>query len=150
MLREELARDWRMVEEHLHNATSADPAQGLPLASFVALSLDHAYQAFETLLVRLERSLGLPERSGKDWHRALLADATLPLAELRPAICPREVELDWEALLKFRHFLRHAYAVALDPDKLRANVQRLSRAVAATAPLVRALVEALRARSLSE
>lgn len=56
-----------------------------------------------------------------------------------------DVESDWEALLRFRHFLRHAYAVPLDPDRLRSNVGRLALAVAGTAPAIEAIVVALTA-----
>jgi len=41
----------------------------------------------------------------------LLADAGRPIARLRPAVYPAEAQADWEALLRFRHFLRHAYGV---------------------------------------
>lgn len=51
----------------------------------MALSLDHAYQALETILVRIERALGLPERSGPGWHALLLADTALVIPGLRSA-----------------------------------------------------------------
>jgi hypothetical protein len=141
----ELRREWGQVTAHLAKARSADPASGEPEAALVALALDHAYQAFETLLVRLERALGLPERTGAGWHAQLLLDAGLPVGGLRPAAYPPETASDWDALRRFRHFLRHAYAVELDPEKLRANVERLGSAVAATAPHVEAVIEALSA-----
>jgi hypothetical protein len=39
---------------------------------------------------------------------------------------------DWDALLRFRHFLRHAYVVDLDPSKLAHTRDRLDHAVAVT------------------
>jgi hypothetical protein len=109
----------------------------------VALSLDHAYQAFETILLRLERSAGLPERTGRAWQTALLADAAIAVTGLRPAVFPPESLADWDAVLRFRHFLRHAYVITLDPEKLRANVARLERAVASTEPWVDVLLKAI-------
>jgi hypothetical protein len=58
-------------------------------------------------------------------------------------LIPVEAEGDWEKLLGFRHFLRHAYAVELDPLQLGRNVERLERAVAATEPLMAAVIAAL-------
>lgn len=143
LLREELRRDWQQVELHCAKAVDTDPSAGEAQCALVALSLDHAYQAFETMLLRVEGSLGLPERQGSAWHAALLDAARLPLAELRPPLLPEAAYPDWEALRRFRHFLRHAYAVPLDPEALQRNVRRLTRAVEATSPLVLALIEAL-------
>jgi hypothetical protein len=109
----------------------------------VALALDHAYQAFEQILIRVEQALRLPERTGEHWHRRLLADATEALPGIRPAIVPKGVERDWEELLGFRHFLRHAYAVELDPERLSSNAERLQRALRATESSVLGLFTAL-------
>ena len=143
MLLAEILRDWQAVFEHLAHAQSVDPASGPANAAYIALSLDHAYQAFETILIRCERSLGLPERQGESWHRALLDEAALPLAGVRPPVYPQTAARDWEELLRFRHFLRHAYHVQLDADRLAANVIRLSRALAATDPYLQTLLGGL-------
>jgi hypothetical protein len=142
-LRVEVERDWREVRRQLERARGVDPGRSAPEAAFVALALDHAYQALEQILLTLERGLRLPERSGEHWHRSLLRDATEPLPGARPPLIPVEAEGDWEKLLGFRHFLRHAYAVELDPLQLVRNVERLERAVAATEPLMAAVIAAL-------
>ncbi|HVU51469.1 MAG TPA: hypothetical protein VHL80_12325 [Polyangia bacterium] len=111
---------------------------------WLSLSLDHAYQAFETILVRLERAVGLPERVGVSWHTALLADAALDLQGVRPPVFPPQSLGDWDALLRFRHFLRHAYVTSLDPARLAANVERLEAAVVATDAWLTAVLTALR------
>ena len=128
----ECRRDWETVKIHLGRARAADPFQGEAPAALVALSMDHAYQAFESILVRLERIAGLAERTGASWHTELLADASLAIPGLRPPLFPTETRGDWDALLRFRHFLRHAYVVDLDPSKLAHTRDRLERAVAAT------------------
>lgn len=143
VLAAELQREWGLVTAHLAKARSVDPARGDAEAALVALALDHAYQAFETLLVRVERALGLPTRSGADWHAEILTDAGSAVPGLRPAAYPAEAASDWHDLRRFRHFLRHAYAVELDADRLRTNVARLERAVGATEPHVAAVVAAL-------
>jgi hypothetical protein len=132
LLGAECRRDWGAVKTHLDHARSVDPAHGAPQAALIALALDHAYQGFETILVRIERATGLPERTGSSWHSALLADAGMANPTVRPELFPPEALGDWDALLRFRYSLRHAYAVDLDAGKLATNVQRLERVVAQT------------------
>ncbi len=139
----ECRRDWGAVKTHLSRARAADPVRGAAEAALVALSLDHAYQAFETILVRLERGSGLPDRTGANWHVALLADAAIAIPGVRPALFSPEGFAEWDALLRFRHFLRHAYVVNLDAGKLVANVDRLERAVGATDTWLEAVVTGL-------
>lgn len=138
-----LRRDWGEVQRQLARARSMDPHADAAAAAYVALALDHAYQALEQVLVAIERGLGLPARAGERWHRAALADACRPIPGLRPALLPPEAELDWAELLSFRHFLRHAYAADLDPERLRRNVDRLQRAVALTDPVLSVTLAAL-------
>ncbi len=141
----ELERDWKHAKTNLTRATSVEPAASPAAAALVALALDHAYQAFETFLVRVERALGLPERAGQHWHTQLLADAAVELAGIRPPAYPSEARRDWEVLLRFRHFLRHAYAVELDAGELEKNREHLKKAVAATDPHVASLISELSA-----
>lgn len=145
-LRSELTRDWEMVLRHRDGARSVDPTSGRPESALVALSLDHAYQAFETLLVRIERALGLPERLGAEWHRAILSASARPISDLRAAVVAPDSERDWDELRRFRHFLRHAYTVELDPTRLAAGVVRLECAVSRDDANIRALIDALAAR----
>ena len=109
----------------------------------MALALDHAYQAFETLLVRLEEALGLPRRAGANWYSQLLDDAQLDLAGVRPPLLTPEAMRSWRELLKFRHFLRHAYRVDLDPAAVAENRRHLESAVDATVASISALLLAL-------
>lgn len=140
-----IERDWGGVLRNLDRAMSVDAAASEPNAALVAISLHHAYQAFESLLQRIEAWLSLPTRTGANWHVELLVDAGSAIPGLRPAIFPLSESGNWRDLLSFRHFLRHAYAVALDPGKLRRNVERLQSAVEATGPCIRSLVASLRA-----
>lgn len=140
----EIERDWAEVHRQLARTGEVDPAASGPNAAWVALALDHAYSAFEAMLQRVERALALPDRTGERWHQSLLEEASLDLRELRPAIIPRAALSDWMELLKFRHFLRHAYGADLEAARLRLLAERLTRAVEATAPSVAELVSALR------
>ncbi len=145
LLRAEVRRDWSAVLDHRARADSVDPGDSEPNAAFVAMALHHAYQAFETLLLRLERSLGLPGRDGERWHERILEDACLDLPDLRPAIIDPSAVRAWHELRRFRHFLRHAYTAQLDPSKLCAVRDHLATATAQTAPRIAALEEALSA-----
>lgn len=82
--------------------------------------------------MRLERGSGFPERSGPNWHISLLADAAIAIPGVRPALFLPNGLAEWDAVLHFRHFLRHAYVVNLDAEKLVANLARLERVVDAT------------------
>ncbi|HXJ19177.1 MAG TPA: hypothetical protein VMT03_03010 [Polyangia bacterium] len=143
LLLAECRRDWDAVQAHAARARAAKPAARAAEAALVALSLHHAYQVFETILARIEHALGLPERAGASWHTALLADAAQEIPGLRPPLFPRQALSEWDALLRFRHFLRHAYVVDLDPDKLTANRERLDRAVAQTDSFLAIVLAAL-------
>lgn len=100
--------------------------------STVALDVHRWYTALESLIERVERVLGALPISSERRHRELLEGATLELQGARPALLPRELLPDLLDLLGFRHFLRHAYVVELDPERLRVVVVRFER----TAPRV--------------
>ncbi len=67
----------------------------------------------------------------------------MPIERLRPAVYPPDAGAAWDELLRFRHFLRHAYAVPLVPERLRVNAERFARAVAPTEPHIHAIADAL-------
>lgn len=136
LVADQIRRDWAAVESNLARARAAIPIVGPRDAAYVAVAIDHAYQAFETMLVRIEAELGLPVRSGASWHIAILADAARDLPGVRPRIISPASVADWNVLRAFRHFFRHAYDVELETDLLTSHVECLGRAVHACAPLV--------------
>ena len=103
-----------------------------PAEARTALAVAECRRDWETL-----------ERVGASWHTALLADAALALPGLRPPIFPAEAHSDWDALLRFRHFLRHAYVVDLDASRLIANRDRLARAVGVTEAWIGAVLSGI-------
>ncbi len=68
----------------------------------------------------------------------------MPIPGLREVLVPMAAERDWDALRRFRHFLRHAYTTELDPSRLRSNVEHLENAVAASSPSIEGLTDSLR------
>lgn len=95
--------------------------------AFIAVTLSHWYNAFEDALTRIASTLdgGIP--SGNDWHVELLRRATLDLEELRPPVFDHAHLGDVREVLRFRHFLRHAYGVRLDATKLQVAVDAMLR-----------------------
>jgi len=94
-----------------------------------AWALHGWYTALETLLERVARQLDAEVPGGEKWHRELLAQCTVEVPGVRPAVLPREARGDLEALLALRHFLRHAYGAALDEQRLRVEAERLAAVV---------------------
>jgi len=103
-----------------------------------ALALHHWYTALESAVERLLRHLdgALPE--GGDWHRALMEEALRPLPGVRPALLRGALRDDLDDLRRFRHFIRHAYAVDLRWDRLVVLIAQ----VVAVHPTVRADLDA--------
>ena len=100
---------------------------GPEAAAYLAVKLHAWYTAFESILERIARVVesGLP--GGPSYHQDLLRGMALPLAVVRPAVLNPARLGDLAELLAFRHFFRHAYAVALDEAELRSHAARLER-----------------------
>ena len=90
------------------------------------------YSACESALVRLLTAIDQDVLDAGAWHARVLADAALEVPGLRPAWIGADTQALLDDLRRFRHFLRHAYAVALDPRRLASRCAD----VAAVAPLV--------------
>jgi hypothetical protein len=118
-----MARRASDLEEALRRL---EQAPGDPAAiALEAWALHGWYTALESLLERVARQLDAELPAGDRWHRALLAQATVEVPGLRPAVLPRAVRADLEELLALRHFLRHAYGSELDASRLAVQAVRL-------------------------
>jgi hypothetical protein len=106
----------------MFSAPSPQPPPERPGA--LALALDRAYTALESVLDRIARTLEGGPPVGEDWHRALLANATLEIEDVRPRILGPHAFAAADDLRRLRHFVRHAYAAPLDLDRLRAVASR--------------------------
>ena len=133
-LRGEIADDRAAMLRRVRDLDDADSRLARAAGDSAALALAawavHGwYTALETLIERVARQLDAEVPGGERWHRELLAQCTVEVPGVRPAVLPREVRVDLESLLAFRHFVRHAYGVELDPSRLAIESARL-RAVA--------------------
>ncbi len=121
--RDGMARCVADVDMSLADWHGAPP--GRPLLVLAAVGLHGWYTALESILERIARSLDGTLPRGDTWHRDLVSQALVELPGVRPAVLPRETLPPLLALLAFRHFFRHAYAVDLDPVRLRVEIERL-------------------------
>lgn len=105
--------------QRIQGALLARPwQQASPILYLVAVTLDHYYTAAEAILERVAREFeGLPP-SGPRWHNDLLDQMEHPIPTIRPAVVRPETTRELRDLLSFRHFMRHAYAVELEPQRL--------------------------------
>lgn len=94
----------------------------------VAYQIHNAYNTFEELLrlvaAHFENQIGDSAR----WHSALLQRMTQPVPGVRPAPLTKETFLLLDALRGFRHFFRHPYAAAVDPEQVQFNLRRARQA----------------------
>ena len=134
-LRSEIARDIQALRDLANFIVQASPAlaehtpERRDLSS-VALDLHRWYTALESLVERVERFFGLLPPGGDRWHQDLLEGAFLDIADVRPAVLPNSQKADLMDLLRFRHFLRHAYASVLDPGRMADLVAAFERVLA--------------------
>jgi len=116
-----------------------------PILYLVGVSLDHYYSAFEAMAERVMRAFEGPVDRSERWHRELLDAASLNVRGARPALVTEQTASALRTLLEFRHFMRHAYGVPLDPERL----SELAALVATVDPHLRrdvaAFIAALRA-----
>ncbi len=131
-LRREIGEDhkaWRARAAELREAAGHLVRDGVerPWLAFAAVALHGWYTALESILERVARVLDQEVPQGVSSHRDLLSQAMCELPGVRPAVLPSPLQVDLLALLAFRHFFRHAYAVDLDAEKLRREVERAAR-----------------------
>jgi hypothetical protein len=89
-----------------------------PVIALVALDIERYYSSLESSFETIARVVDGAVPEGKDWHRNLLERMCRP-GDTRPAVLSPESAGILRELLRFRHFLRHAYAVELDWAKLK-------------------------------
>ena len=79
----------------------------------------------EAIFERIARELDMSVPSSDRWHRELLTQMTAEIPSVRPSVIDSSVLSDLVLILAFRHFFRHAYAVAFDPERLATEVKRV-------------------------
>jgi len=109
-----------------HPALGIDPP-GRPVLALVAVDLHDYYTAAETLFERIARAVDGSVPSGSESHLELVNQMAAELPPIRPAVLDSDTRRWLHDLRRFRDFFRHAYAVPLDAEHLRAHVDQLIR-----------------------
>ncbi len=135
--REALAAHHRKVVGALPDLPEDPGAEAI-----VASAVHHYYTALKSLFERIARAFEGPPARGDRWHQDLLRAMSLHIEEVRPPVVAPERLPVLRDLLGFRHFFRHAYAVELDPIRLRDIAERLI----AVHPMLREDLDAFEAR----
>jgi hypothetical protein len=149
VLTQEIGADRESLDRHVSVArhalaTAPWPAES-PMLSVVAVALHHYYGAAESIFERVARAFeGAPARSDR-WHQELLDRMTFVLEDVRPAVLRRETARALSPVLGFRHFFRHAYAVAFDARRLQLAVEDAVRSHALLSEDLDAFERTLRA-----
>lgn len=94
------------------------PDPDRPVIALVALDIERYYSSLESTFETIARDMDGAGPTGKNWHRSLLESMCRP-GDVRPAVVSSGSVTTVRELLRFRHFLRHAYAVDLDWAKLK-------------------------------
>lgn len=119
-LADKIDLDWaaceRLVREIGSYVDIADPDR--PVIALVALDIERYYSSLESTFETIARDIDGAVPEGKDWHRNLLELMCRP-GDVRPAVVSPGSTTIVRELLRFRHFLRHAYAVEIDWAKLK-------------------------------
>lgn len=129
------ARRWDAVRAHLERARAVDARLGPAEEALVAVALHHAATAFEQLLRARAEAQG--HDADAPWAE-LLDAATQAWPADGMTLLPDGARSAWGRVLMWRDRWREAVAEETDPDELDAARTRLSWAVEATKPGMRA------------
>jgi hypothetical protein len=114
-----------MVIRHWDYVQSGSPEQAAFVNS-VALNLHGFYNGLERIMELIALEMDGGTLGGDAWHTELLRQMTLELPTIRPALWQTAVAHDLDEYRKFRHLVRHIYAIQLDSVRIAPLVQNLT------------------------
>jgi hypothetical protein len=112
------------AEGALSRATHQAQDQDYFLAA-AALDLHGFYAGLERLFELIARELDESQPSGQHWYRDLLAQMSLAVSEVRPAVLLPETHSALVEYLEFRHVVRNVYTFYLRPERVTELVRGL-------------------------
>jgi len=121
-IKDEMAK-LRWLKEKLERLPKID-SQKEEMVESAALKLHNFYTGCERIFQLIAREVngGLPE--GYDWHKRLLAQMSLDIEGIRPAVISQQTSRDLEELLAFRHIVRSIYGYELDAERVDLLVKK--------------------------
>jgi hypothetical protein len=119
-IRSELHTLERSVDQTEGALTRAEqqPADQPYFVAAVAFELHSFYAGLERLFEVIGSDIEQSRPSGAAWHRALLAQMTLSIDEVRPAVLGTETQQALMEYLEFRHVVRHMYTFNLRVERV--------------------------------
>lgn len=116
-LRSELLEDCRVASEAACLARDRFGAGRVEQLEACAYQLARFYNAVEQMALRVARAFENNIDDDQSWHMELLRRLSLEIPGIRPPFWPRELSVDLQELRAFRHVIRHAYDLVLQPSK---------------------------------
>ena len=98
------------------------------------------YNGVERVFLRIAGELNGGVLRGDQWHRDLVDDMTLEIAEVRPAVIDLDLARTLGDYLRFRHLFRNVYGGVLDAERMASLERRLPETLAAFRERVEAFV----------
>lgn len=98
------------------------------------------YNGVERVFLRIARELNGGVPRGDQWHRDLLDDMTLEIAEVRPAVIDQDLARALGDYLRFRYLFRNVYGGVLDAERMASLEERLPETLAVFRQRVEAFV----------
>ena len=83
------------------------------------------YNGIERIFVRIARELngGVPQAA--QWHRELVNNMTLAIADVRPPIIDHSLAATLQEYLRFRHVFRNVYGTVLEAARMHSLEEQL-------------------------
>ena len=85
----------------------------------VALNLHSFYSGIERLFELIARHVDRNLPKSPTWHRDLLRQMALDIADVRPAVIDQKDVASLDEFRRFRHLVRNVYTTNLVPEKMR-------------------------------
>lgn len=137
------------TEGALSRATQQAQDQDYFLAA-AALDLHGFYIGLERLFELIAREVDESRPAGSHWHRDLLAQMSLTVIDVRPAVLSPEAHSALTDYLEFRHVVRNLYTFNLRADRIAELVRGLRPAFDLAWCDLQAFAEFLTALSTSD
>ena len=120
ILERSVRADLEAIDDLYESLGTPDLAASEPEEKLIVIAyrLHTLYTAFENAFRNIASTFENQLRDRAGWHRELLQRMKLDLTPIRPAVIDEEAYTRLDELLRFRHFFRTAYGVALDSSRL--------------------------------
>ncbi|MBC7343338.1 MAG: antitoxin [Clostridia bacterium] len=90
-----------------------------------ALNLHDFYGGLERIFYHIATAVDGSPPTGREWHRDLLKQMSIPLGETRPRVLSSNAVRGLDEYLRFRHVVRNIYAFELDPVRIERLAKNL-------------------------